>query len=220
MKRIGISQRLDFYADRGERRDALDQRWAEFLWPLGLVAFPLPSLCPNTVSYITALKLDGFILSGGNNLGEVPERDALECAILTYAQMNFLPVIGVCRGMEFMNVFAGGRLRDVTGHVAVTHEITGPMADTYGIKHVNSYHSIGCMLDDIASELSVVAQSNDGLVEAVHHKDLPWLGIMWHPERSSPYTPEDCQVFKDHFGVSNESNHPSSRSRQPIAPLY
>lgn len=220
MKRIGISQRLDFYADRGERRDALDQRWTEFLWSLGLIAIPLPSLCPDSVSYITALKLDGFILSGGNDIGEAPERDDLEYTILKYAKINFLPVIGVCRGMEFMNVFSGGRLRDVTGHVSVTHDIFGFFSDKYGIKHVNSYHSVGCMCDDIGAELSVVARSNDGVVEAVHHKRLPWLGIMWHPERNCPYTPEDSQVFKDHFGVSDESNHSSGWSRQPIAPSY
>jgi N5-(cytidine 5'-diphosphoramidyl)-L-glutamine hydrolase len=50
---------------------------------------------------------------------------------------------------------------------------------------VNSYHGYAISKNGLAPELALWAESADGFVEAVLHKQYPWVGIMWHPERSS-----------------------------------
>lgn len=202
MRRIGISQRVDTYPDRDERRDALDQRWVDLLWQCGILAIPLPSLCPDNTACFNLLALDGFILSGGNDIGQAPERDALETDTLTYAAQQSLPVLAVCRGMQFMNHHAGGHLRRIEGHVAQPHTITGPFAEKYGLKQVNSYHELGMTDADMAPDLEATAHSTDDFVEACVHRILPWCGIMWHPERNTPYDPRDIRMIQSHFRVT------------------
>ncbi len=202
MKRIGVSQRVDIYPDRGERRDALDQRWADLLWDIGLVTVPLSSLCANKPGYLEILNLDGFILSGGNNIGEAPERDALEHAVLSYAWEREKPVLGVCRGAQYMNVYCGGQLHPVTGHVAQDHPIVGPLANRYMLTTVNSYHAQAILPDVLAPSLTPIAWAEDETIEAMQHRSFPWLGILWHPERISPYSSANIKLISDQFGLT------------------
>lgn len=199
MLRVGISQRVDPYPGRNETRDALDQRWATLLWTLDIILVPLPNLCPAAPSYFKALELDGFILSGGNDIGEMPERDGLEAEVLKFAGRNGQPVLGVCRGMQFMNSFLGGTLEEVSGHIATSHPISGPLTDTNKYQNVNSYHGQGIRIKGLARTLVMTAQSDDGVVEACAHTSLPWIGIMWHPERNDPVDPRDSTLIRNHF---------------------
>ena len=63
--------------------------------------------------------LDGFIFSGGNDIGEMDLRDKSEHT-LNYAEKNKMPVLGICRGMQLMAVWAGADLIKVQGHVRTT----------------------------------------------------------------------------------------------------
>lgn len=201
MKRIGISQRVDYYPYRNEVRDALDQCWAPLLWSLGLLAIPLSSRNPDHADYLSALDLDGFILSGGNNIGEALDRDALEASVLIEASRKNLPVLGVCRGMQFINVFCDGNLVTVDKHVVTSHAITGLLADRYDLRTVNSFHDFGIAEQGLGVGLKAIAHSADNLVEAFHHEKELWMGIMWHPERNHPYKEADMKIIANHFGI-------------------
>lgn len=200
MKRIGITQRCDFYPSRNEERDAIDVLWPSLLWELGFITIPVCSSIPNINAYLQALDLDGFILSGGNNIGEYPTRDILESTILELSIKQSLPVMGVCRGMQFMNHFLGGRLTEVKGHNSTVHEsLLGVWAEKAGIKRVNSFHNFAISLEGLGSNLIPLAETPDGVIEAMKHRHYPWLGVMWHPERH-PQSSASNKLIQNHFG--------------------
>lgn len=196
--RIAISQRRDAVAGRDEERDGLDVRLSGLLWELGFLPLPLASGVADPCAYLVALAPDGFLLSGGNDIGSAPARDALEHAALDHALAHRLPVLGICRGMQFINHFQGGGLRAVAGHSAVRHPVAGPlMGDT--VREMNSYHDHGLLDADLGVDLRATAWAADGVIEALRHRKLPWLGIMWHPERNSPVDAADRALIRDHF---------------------
>lgn len=197
-RRIAISQRQDVVAGRNEIRDALDQRLPKLLWELGFLPLPLVSGLPHPADYLTALAPDGLLLSGGNDIGSAPARDKLETTALEYAATNGLPVLGLCRGMQMINHFQGGSLRPLNGHTAVRHRVRGPLVGDNG-HEVNSYHDHGLLEADLGDELEAMAWADDGIVEALRHRRLPWLGIMWHPERDTPVAPADQELITRHF---------------------
>ena len=200
MKRIGISTRLDKVPGRVEQRDALDALWPSLLWNLGYAPLPLCSGIEDVPAYLQALNLDGFILSGGNDIGSAPNRDRLEKGILDYSTSRGLPVLGVCRGMQFINDYCGGSLMAILGHVATRHTLVGEWAKDNGFLEVNSYHNQAIVDETLSHALVVLAKAEDGAIEALRHKTLPWLGVMWHPEREETLTKNDIILIKKHFG--------------------
>lgn len=195
MKKILISQRRDFIDGRGEDRDALDARWASFLFDLGFLPMPVCSGLAGVGNYIEQLMPDGILLSGGNDLGCSPQRDLLEHKMLDYAKNNTLPVLGVCRGMQMLNSYLGGGLVEVDGHTATYHPIKGEWAEKQGYHMVNSYHNKAIKPQTLAQSLDVLAITADGVIEAVKHSTLPWTGIMWHPEREPVVTKTDKNLI-------------------------
>lgn len=196
-----VSQRVDIIAGRGERRDALDQRWAGFLEACGLLPIPLPNTTQCLDAYLKLPGLTGILLTGGNDvagLGEVdiPERDQLEARLIDIAVREGLPLLGVCRGMQSIQCAFGTRLEAVEGHIATTQRIEfDGNAET-----VNSYHRFGAR--EVPPLLICRARAADGIVEAVSHASAPLLGIMWHPERIAPFAARDLTLFRRHFKIS------------------
>lgn len=152
--------------------------------------------------------LDGVLLSGGTDIDPAhyghaasdellppcPERDAFELALLDAAAGAELPVLGICRGVQMLNVHGGGTLNqhvpeharhDVPADTAV-HEVAfaddSLMASLYGPSlRVNSLHHQ--TLDSPASGYTVTGWADDGAtVEAIEADSRPWVGVQWHPE--------------------------------------
>lgn len=212
MKRIAVSQRRDAIAGHDETRDAMDVRLGGLLWTLGFLPIPLCSAVAaaqgdaaqdarGAADYLDALAPDGIVLSGGNDIGQAPERDNLECAALAYARLHRVPVLGICRGMQMIHVHQGGDLVPLIGHVAVEHPATGEWL-CHGRRTVNSYHDYGVPGDALGDDLEALVWAEDGSVEALRHCDLPWLGIMWHPERDTPTAEADRKLITTHFGAN------------------
>ena len=151
--------------------------------------------------------LDGLVLPGGADVepglyGEASEtdemppekiRDDFEFALLDVAETNAIPVLGICRGIQLINVRAGGDLhQDVPQHAAfddppvtLQHEITfvkgSRLHGLYGESHtVNSLHHQ--TLNNVGDRYRVTGRSQDGHIEAIEHVELSIVAVQWHPE--------------------------------------
>lgn len=136
-----------------------------------------------------------------------PERDALEFALLERALAHDLPVLGICRGFQVLNVAFGGSLvQDLPGHrpvgdEVITHEVAAAdgslLARIVGTQPhlVNSRHHQAVTATTLAPDLEPVAQV-DGLIEAVESRAHRFvLGVQWHPERTDEVAPAATRVF-------------------------
>lgn len=183
--RILITQRVEVEASYGERRDALDQAWVDTLQRLvgrPPLLLPLVNHQAQAAAMVTELEPDLIVLSGGADFGIAPERDNTELQLLNLATQWRIPVLGVCRGMQMMHLHAGGRTTTVTGHVSRPHRVSVVSGnDGPAQLLVNSFHNHGIEVtkDGAFRPLYCV----DGATEAFRHRDLPWCGVMWHPER-------------------------------------
>jgi len=206
--RVGITQRVEYLTAYAEARDCLDQRWSELLDVLKMTMVPIPNTLKNVEGWLDILKCDAYILTGGNDLADLPnakkvsiERDQTEIALLKYAQSYSLPVFGVCRGLQLMNVFFGGQLDRVSGHVANRHSVRTcfDQGNQFITSNVNSFHDWGISINSLAQQLIPCAYDTDNYVEAARHEKLNWLGVMWHPEREEKFEASDLEILRKLF---------------------
>ena len=134
---------------------------------------------------------DDLPISGVNDL-----RDELEFQLLAKAQDRNMPVLGICRGMQVMNVFLGGKLWPDIGQggfdASIHRDGDGGEPPEGDINHwvemegkefeVTSHHHQG--VRQLAPNLIVLSTSSDGMIESVKHRILPWFAVQWHPERT------------------------------------
>lgn len=128
-----------------------------------------------------------------------PARDALEWELLAHFISRKKPVLGVCRGMQCINVFFGGDLvQDWPDHSAVNgadrlHTVTtvpSPLQTLYDHRcTVNSSHHQ--IVGRLGHGLEALQWADDGAVEALRHRTLPVWGVQWHPERMPEGTGTD-----------------------------
>ncbi|MBN1656925.1 MAG: gamma-glutamyl-gamma-aminobutyrate hydrolase family protein [Anaerolineae bacterium] len=175
-------------------------------------------------------RLDGLLLPGGGDVdparyGEprhekcsepTPARDDTELALARWAIDNRLPILGICRGLQVLNVALGGSLyQDILAQVdggskhdwypdhprtLISHAVTlapgthlAALAGVHSLP-VNSLHHQA--LKEIAPGLLVTAHAPDGVVEAVEMPDHPFaLAVQWHPEELAPGDPHAQRLF-------------------------
>jgi gamma-glutamyl-gamma-aminobutyrate hydrolase PuuD len=205
MKRIGLTMRVVTAEGYTEERDALAWDWHRFL----ASAFPdacwlsIPNLGNRVDDYIREWRIDGLILTGGNDLGSAPLRDMTERALLGYALENSIPTFGVCRGLQVIQHHFGGAIRPCPGeaHVSTRHSVrflqsgSGPTE-----RVVNSFHAHGVRADEVADSLQALAVSEDGWVECVAHRARPIVGVQWHPERNAVPDQDDVLLMRRTLG--------------------
>jgi gamma-glutamyl-gamma-aminobutyrate hydrolase PuuD len=200
MKTIAITQRVAVIPQYGERRDCLDQAWPRFVAACGLLPLALPNVPEVALSLFQSAGVAGLLMTGGNDLaslgGDAPERDATENALVDAAEASGLPVLGVCRGMQVIQQRHAIPLVRVEGHVTPRQII---QIDSESME-VNSYHRFAAY--ESRPPLEVWAVAADGVVKAVRHAARPTTGIMWHPERNTPFSGTDIALFRRIFKVA------------------
>lgn len=167
--------------------------------------------------------LDGLIVTGGKDVDPArygqerllttdeprPDRDDWETVLLTKAIETGLPFLGICRGLQVLNVALGGTLHqhlpDVVGSeryslgggvfadnevfVEPSTRVSGLLGEGETIVGKSYHHQA---IDELGSNLYVSARSDDGTVQAVEVEGVPFgIGVQWHPE----HTPGDLRLF-------------------------
>jgi putative glutamine amidotransferase len=153
--------------------------------------------------------VDGLILAGGSDIdpgsygarphpatnGTRPERDRFEIALGTRALERDMPVLGICRGMEMLNVIQGGTLNQHLG-LELHRHTPGVFADhrvelepgslaarVVGSEttEVKSAHHQG--VEEVGEGVVIAGHADDGVVEAIELPDRSFaVGVLWHPE--------------------------------------
>ena len=182
----------------------------------GGVPVALPALNDPQAATDSVQRLDGLLLAGGEDLAPalfrqevqpglgmvIERRDQYEWALLQAALAKGIPVLGICRGFQLLNVYFGGTLyQDLAayysaevphhsahlGREALVHEVRLAegtfLRQCYGVETlwVNSLHHQG--VEILAAELVPAALSREGLVEGFQHRCARCvIGVQWHPE--------------------------------------
>ena len=132
-------------------------------------------------------KPNGVVLSGGPRSVYDTDAPYLNTTIFDWN----IPVLGICRGMQFINVYFGGKLirTNKEKHVAVNHDVNiidENLKLLIGEKmNINSYHNFGVEKSVLAEKLKVFAETAHGVIEGIYNPHLPIIGIEWHPEREN-----------------------------------
>ncbi len=213
--------------------DVLESTYVTYFEHLGVDLFQLSNFTKNLDRVLDTNDFDLIILTGG---GSIPSkfyreehsdllqlnRDRLEWALMEYSLKNGIPILAICRGMEYMNAFLGGKVTKFktlkeNRTIGKEHDIT--LGDGTKIS-VNNYHNDGVLNNDMVEELKIVGLDvKNDVVEAMYSKKMKWLGIQWHPERlmKDEFSKEKCNTIIQEFirsgGIVNESYCFSSRTR-------
>lgn len=176
-------------------------------------------------------RLDGLLLPGGEDIHPgyfreaihsrcrsiSPERDATELPLARWAVEEGKPLLGICRGVQVLNVALGGSLyqdigsqcpaagrhdwypgfpRDLRAHGVALVDGThlARVMDASALE-VNSLHHQS--VKDLAPALELAAVAPDGIVEAVEVRDHPFaVGVQWHPEELAGTDPRNQRLFE------------------------
>ncbi len=197
--KIGLTMRVVTARRYAETRDALSQDWPKFMREVlpEAIWMPLPNLGKDIVEYAGNWKLNGFIVTGGNDLFEYPQRDQTEMALIEFALSHNLPIFGICRGFQIMAHYFGYAIKPCEGHAGTRHDVE-LHGDAY---RVNSYHN-RCGPLEVKQPLAAFARDRDGHIEGFKHQNKPLMAVLWHPEREIAPAVMDRRMIRECFGVT------------------
>jgi gamma-glutamyl-gamma-aminobutyrate hydrolase PuuD len=210
-------------ANRAARKDKLVDYVGEFHLELLVRLGVAPVIVPVVDGTLACLpqykeRMDGLLLVEGDDVEPkrfaarkanfqyvektLPLKDEIEVRLLRHALRSRIPILGICRGSQLLNVVCGGTLYgdvqkekgskrlhiDLENYDTYRHPVSlvrgTPLARWYRRKtlRVNSYHHQG--IRELARRFKPMAHADDGLIEAYHDPEATFVvGLQFHPER-------------------------------------
>ncbi len=162
----------------------------------------------------------GRMFSSGYDLTGDDDRDALESRLIKTADEKRLPMLGICRGAQLINVQRGGRLYQdlkdfyietpqlttILPHKIIRVESDSRLAGVLGRNRcrVNALHRQA--ISEAGDDIQIVAREESGVVQAIEDSNRPFLiGVQWHPEYL-PQRPEQRRIFKRLVECARDKN--------------
>lgn len=213
----------------GYRRSYVNEDYVQSVIRNGGIPFIIPFSEDEDVINEQMNFIDGLILSGGHDVspryykedphqklgGIYPERDEFDFMLLKKAEERNIPVLGICRGFQLINVYFGGTLyqdlgeRD--GFTLKHNQVKTPDMPSHMVKidkesklhaltgkdeiMVNSFHHQ--IIKEVGNSLNIAAIASDGVIESVEHKDKNIFGVQWHPEMLHRKVKEMNLIFRN-----------------------
>ncbi len=213
---IGITAGKDS-SDTGIQKVCLIDKYSHAISASGGIPFVIPPDIPSHTIETIISRVDGIMITGGGDIdtrrfngqdhprvyGVDIDRDNLEIGLVLAAGSSAKPLLGICRGIQIINVALGGDL-----YTDIQDQKTDPLKHDWfpdyprnrlshsveiksgsllykileiSITDVNSLHHQA--IRNLSNKLSAIAFAPDGIIEAVEIKDHPFfLGVQWHPE--------------------------------------
>jgi putative glutamine amidotransferase len=219
--------------------------YAQGVEAAGGIPVVIPYLAEFETVRALATHLDGLLLGGGEDpdpalygeqpevgLGTViPERDGLELTLVAAMVAANKPILGICRGIQLLNVAFGGSLyqdlprhwrgliqhmqRAARSHLSHTVHVD-PKSRLYHLLgerrqvRTNSFHHQA--VRELGMDLRAVAWDDEGLVEAIEHPDYAFLvGVQWHPENLWREHPEFHGLFQGLVDAASQASLQAGR---------
>ena len=213
---VGITVQNINHPNYTELGHYLNVRWQAFAYEVGFTLIPMTSIAL-TEKMVSEKYIKAVILSGGGELSKefsseklknIPfnninlQREEIERILIKFALNTNTPLIGVCRGMQALGMFFGGKLSHVDKHVNTRHSLDYdcPVISSKIYRDVNSYHDFCLERFDVPKCFQVNAEYLNS-VEQMIHEDKKMLGIMWHPEREDKFSKLDIQLFRKFLNI-------------------
>lgn len=218
---IGITT----YGQDGEQKFPLPRQYVDCVRRAGALTVLIP---PGEARFDDLLaSLDGLVLAGGGDIdparyggenhesiyGVDAERDATEIELVRRTIEAGIPTLGICRGMQLINVVLGGTLiehlpdevgndvahrlppREPTEHF-IRVDRHSYLAEVFGTCEFNAASWHHQAVRSLAGDLHVVAHAPDGTIEAAESRGNPWLfAVQWHPELTAERDPVQQRLF-------------------------
>lgn len=224
----------------GYHRCYVNEDYVTSIVKAGGSALILPMVLDETVIETYVNSIDALILTGGHDvtplnygeeplakLGEVlPRRDRFDLMLLEKAKKRRIPILGICRGHQLLNVYHGGSLwQDLSyvDNVIIKHsQMQSPELTTHSVilkkdsklyqifnKReilVNSFHHQ--VIKNLAPEFKVVAAAKDGAIEGIEHQTYPFMvGVQWHPEMLHQSDKDMNKLFEAFISQAKEAQY-------------
>ena len=215
--------------DENNDRVFLNHAYLEAIRHFGGMPMVIPAEAGEQEQAFLLSQCDGLVLTGGDDIdptlyGEqilndtvkpAPERDAGEPRLLRMAEEKDLPILGICRGAQIMNVYFGGTLyQDIPAQLStsVRHSMEKPYHRTWHdclvtpgsplaawtgkeVIQVNSHHHQAVRA--VAPGLKAMGSCSDGVVEAIWKPDAKFIcAVQWHPEKIWDMEESSARIFE------------------------
>ncbi|MDR0972569.1 MAG: gamma-glutamyl-gamma-aminobutyrate hydrolase family protein [Prevotellaceae bacterium] len=174
--------------------DSLGSEYIGYFQTLGCQLFPVSNFTTRPAYLYDQMEL--LILTGGGSIAglyyspvrietDSPNRDYVEKLLFEEAIQRHIPIIAICRGMQYVNALLGGQLSVLNlkrpRPIAMEHPIILNNKPIY----VNNYHNDGIYEDQLSADLLPIGIDTDNdVIEACIGRNHPILGMQFHPERT------------------------------------
>ena len=193
---LAITLRDELVKDR--KRLTIPEQFNDICEKLNVMYIPVG--LPNMANYIASI-CDILIITGSpinvskklyddNFNDDETYEDKLDYALIEAFYKVHKPILGICRGLQVLNVYFGGTLKDrIPNHEGIRHDIKikkdSNLYNIYNKEIINVNSSHVQAIDKLASNFKITAVSNDGIIEEIEDKNI--LGVQFHPEKDLDY---------------------------------